>query len=173
VGGPGTQRKITSTVIQAGVEHYVPWQFGVDYDVVGRGSGQEVWDEQLDVREMLRAQSRVRWTIISTGMFTSFVFLPAFGLVDLQQNKVHALGSWDNRLTVTTPEDIGRLTALALTSRPAVDNQVIFVAGDTFTYHELANTVDQALGRAVERVLWTVPMLKADVAAHPDDTTRK
>ncbi|WP_395818174.1 ester cyclase [Archangium minus] len=173
VGGPGTQRKITSAVIQAGVEHYVPWQFGVDYDVVGRGSGQEVWDEQLDIRDMLRAQSRVRWTIISTGMFTSFVFLPAFGLVDLEQNKVHALGSWDNRLTVTTPEDIGRLTALALASRPAVDNQVIFVAGDTFTYHELADTVDQVLGRTVERVLWTVPALKAGVAAHPEDTMRK
>jgi predicted ester cyclase len=173
VGGPGTQRKITSAVIQAGVEHYVPWQFGVDYDVVGRGSGQEVWDEQLDVRAMLRAQSRVQWTIISTGMFTSFVFLSAFGLVDLQQNKVHALGSWDNRLTVTTPEDIGRLTALALASRPTVDNQVIFVAGDTFTYHELADTVDRILGRTVERILWTVPALKADTAAYPDDTMRK
>ncbi len=100
-------------------------------------------------------------------MFTSFVFLPAFGLVDLEKNKVHALGSWDNRLTVTTPEDIGRLTALALASRP-VDNQVLFVASDTFTYHELADTVDQVLGRTVERILWTVPALKADVAAHPE-----
>jgi predicted ester cyclase len=60
-----------------------------------------------------------------------------------------------------------------LASRPAVDNQVIFVAGDTFTYHELADTVDQVLGRTVERVLWTVPALQTDVAAHPDDTMRK
>lgn len=57
VGGPGTQRKITMAVLQAGVERYVPWQFGVDYDVVGRGSGQEVFDEQSDVRDMLRGQS--------------------------------------------------------------------------------------------------------------------
>jgi hypothetical protein len=53
---------------------------------VGRGSGQDVWDEQLDVREMLRAPSRTRWTIISTGMFTSFLFGPSFGLVDLENN---------------------------------------------------------------------------------------
>ena len=39
VGGPGTQRKITTAVLHAGVKRYVPWQFGVDYDVVGRGSG--------------------------------------------------------------------------------------------------------------------------------------
>jgi hypothetical protein len=44
-------------VLQAGVERYVPWQFGVDYDVVGRGSGQEVFDEQSDVRDMLRGLS--------------------------------------------------------------------------------------------------------------------
>lgn len=57
VGGAGTQRKITAAVIEAGIKRYVPWQFGVDYDLIGRGSGQEVWDEQLDVRDMLRAQS--------------------------------------------------------------------------------------------------------------------
>lgn len=173
VGGPGTQRKITAAVIAAGVAHYVPWQFGVDYDVVGRGSGQDVWDEQLDVREMLRGQSAVKWTIVSTGMFTSFVFLPAFGLVDLERNAIHALGDWEYQLTVTTPEDIGRLTALAVASRPALDDRIVFVAGDTFTYRELADTVDRVLDRKVDRVLWPLPKLEADVAAHPDDTMRK
>ncbi|MFB9915781.1 NmrA family NAD(P)-binding protein [Gluconobacter kanchanaburiensis] len=74
VGGPGTQRKITSAVLKAGVDRYVPWQFGVDYDVVGRGSGQPVFDEQSDVRDMLRCQSATRWIIVSTGIFTSFRF---------------------------------------------------------------------------------------------------
>lgn len=173
VGGPGTQLRITRAVIDAGVEHYVPWQFGVDYDVVGRGSGQDVWDEQLDVRDMLRAQHKLRWTIISTGMFTSFVFLPEFGLVDLDRNTVHALGDWQNRLTATTPEDIGRLTAEVLAARPEHDDRVVYVAGDTFSYRDLADTVDRVLGRKVDRVLWTVPHLKAEVDAHPDDTMRK
>lgn len=114
VGGSGTQRNITTAVLKAGVERYVPWQFGVDYDAIGRGSGQEVWDEQLDVRDMLRAQFRTHWTIVSTGMFTSFLFEPSFGLVDFENSRIHALGSWDNRLTVTTPEDIGRLTVSIL-----------------------------------------------------------
>ena len=30
VGGAGTQRKLTTAVLKAGVERYVPWQFGVD-----------------------------------------------------------------------------------------------------------------------------------------------
>lgn len=173
VGGPGTQRKITDAVLKAGIAHYIPGQFGVDYDRIGRGSGQDVWDEQLDVRDMLRGQDQVRWTIISTGIFTSFVFLPAFGLVDLAGNTVRALGDWDYRLTATTPQDIGHLTARIATSRPDFDDQVVFVAGDTFSYRELADTVERVLGRPMRRHCWTVPQLQADAAAHPQDTLRK
>ncbi|VVE25993.1 2'-hydroxyisoflavone reductase [Pandoraea capi] len=173
VGGPGTQRKITGAVLKAGVAHYIPWQFGVDYDVVGRGSGQDVWDEQLDVRDMLRAQDKVRWTIVSTGMFTSFVLLPAFGLVDLDAGVVHALGDPDFSLTVTTPQDIGRLTALIATSRPEFDDQVVHVASDTFTYRELASTLTQELGRPFTLSCCDITQLRADLAAHPDNTMRK
>ncbi len=173
VGGPGTQRKITAAVLQAGVDRYVPWQFGVDYDVVGRGSGQDVWDEQLDVRDMLRAQSGTHWTIVSTGMFTSFLFEPSFGLVDLENGRVHALGSWDNRLTLTTPEDIGRLTAAILAQEPPVEDEVVHVAGDTLSYAQLADTVERHLGRPVERTLWSLDRLRAEAAAHPGDGMRK
>ncbi|WMJ68951.1 aromatic alcohol reductase [Stenotrophomonas sp. 24(2023)] len=173
VGGSGTQRRITAAVLRAGVPHYIPWQFGVDYDVVGRGSGQAVWDEQLDVRGMLRGQQAVRWTIISTGMFTSFVPLPAFGLVDLQHGIVRALGDWDHQLTVTTPQDIGRLTARIAARWPAFANQVVHVAGDTFSYRELADTLERVLGRPMERELWQLAQLRADALAHPDDGMRQ
>jgi nucleoside-diphosphate-sugar epimerase len=173
VGGPGTQRKITTAVLQAGAKRYVPWQFGVDYDVVGRGSGQEVFDEQSDVRDMLRGQSATQWVIVSTGMFTSFLFEPAFGLVDLEHAKVHALGSWDNRLTVTTSDDIGRLTAAILAHEPRLENEVVYVAGDTFSYSQLADMVERHLSRDVERVLWDMDQLRSEVAAHPDDGMRK
>ena len=173
VGGPGTQRKITEAALQAGVERYVPWQFGVDYDVVGRGSGQEVFDEQSDVRDMLRGQSATQWVIVSTGMFTSFLFEPAFGLVDLERGRIHALGSWDNRLTVTTSEDIGRLTAAILAHAPPIRDEVMYVAGDTFSYAQLARMVEAHLGRDVERVLWDLGRLRSEVAMHPEDGMRK
>lgn len=173
VGGAGTQAKITTAVLQAGVERYVPWQFGVDYDVVGRGSGQPVFDEQWDVRDMLRGQSATDWIIVSTGMFTSFLFEPAFGLVDIERGKVHALGSWDNRLTVTTSDDIGRLTAAILSAEPRIRNEVVYVAGDTFSYTQLADMVERHVGRDVERVLWDMDRLRSEAAAHPDDGIRK
>ena len=169
VAGSGTQRKLTSAVLQAGVQRYVPWQFGVDYDVVGRGSGQDVWDEQLDVRDMLRRQTRTHWIIVSTGMFTSFLFEPSFGVVDLAQNTVHALGSWDNEVTVTTPDDIGRLTTAILFEEPRIVDEIVYVAGDTLSYSDVADAVDQVLGRTVERIGRTVADLKSDLAAHPTD----
>lgn len=172
VAGRGTQRKITGAVLAAGTPRFVPWQFGVDYDAIGRGSGQDVWDEQLDVRDMLRGQKRTRWTIISTGIFTSFLFDPAFGVVDLKRPAVSALGNWDNRVTVTTPDDIGRLTAAVLAAEPPVEG-ISFVAGDTLSYADLADAIEARLGRSLERRRWTVAELTRDLAAHPVDDYRK
>lgn len=170
--GAGIQRKLASAALQSDLKRFVPWQFGVDYDVIGRGSPQDLFDEQLDVRDLLRGQSRVQWLIISTGMFTSFLFEPAFGVVDLDQNTVRALGSWDTAVTVTTPEDIGRLTASIL-FEPGLANQVVFTAGDTLTYRQLAETIEQVLKRQVKREEWTLPVLKADLATAPADPIRK
>ncbi|KRW65139.1 2'-hydroxyisoflavone reductase [Pseudomonas sp. TTU2014-096BSC] len=173
VAGAGVQLKITRAVLEAGVKRYVPWQFGVDYDAIGKGSAQDLFDEQLDIRALLRAQQRTEWLIISTGMFTSFLFEPAFGVVDLARNAVHALGSWNTQVTVTTPEDIGLLTARILFTRPRLTNQVVFVAGDTLSYGQLADRVEAALDRKVHRVEWTVQKLNDDLAAAPDDQMRK
>lgn len=173
VGGPGTQRKITAAVLAAGVKRYVPWQFGVDYDTIGRGSGQDVWDEQLDVRDLLRSQDATEWVIVSTGMFTSFLFEPSFGVVDLANGTVHALGRWDTAVTVTTPEDIGPLTAAILFAEPRIANRVIFTAGDTITYGQLADILDSHLGRTLRRVEWDIPALSADLAADPDNALKK
>lgn len=169
VAGPGTQMKLTRAVLAAGVRRYFPWQFGVDYDVVGKGSGQPVFDEQYDVRQLLRAQTQTEWVIVSTGMFTSFLFQPAFGLVDIDAGVVRGLGSWTTRVTVTTPEDIGQLTTAILLEEPRIVNQVVFVAGDTVSYGELADIVETATGRQFERELLTPSRLEAACADRPDD----
>ncbi|ORB29964.1 aromatic alcohol reductase [Mycolicibacterium parafortuitum] len=171
--GPGTQRRITEAVLQAGVRRYLPWQFGADYDAIGRGSPQDLFDEQLDVRDLLRAQDVTDWVIVSTGMFTSFLFEPDFGVVDFATNTVNALGGWDNAVTVTTPEDIGVLTAEVVSARPRIANQVVYVAGDTITYRELADIVERTRGVPVTRSEWTVARLLDDLARDPDDSMRK
>jgi len=169
--GPGIQVKLTEAALQSSLVRYIPWQFGVDYDVIGYGSPQPLFDEQLDVRQMLRAQTRLQWQIISTGMFTSFLFEPALGVVDIENSTVRALGDWETAVTVTTPEDIGRLTA-RIVAEP-VGDPIIFCAGDTVTYRQLANTVENLVGRTMRREQWSVPYLRTELANNPSDAMRK
>jgi NmrA-like family len=173
VAGRSIQLKLARAALDAGVRRYFPWQFGVDYDAIGRGSAQDLFDEQLDVRDLLRSQGRTEWVIVSTGMFTSFLFEPSFGVVDRALETVHALGSWDTAVTVTTPEDIGVLTAEIVFDEPRIADRVIYTAGDTITYGRLADVVDSVLGRKVRRVEWTVPVLKDELAKDPDDPIKK
>ena len=173
VVGSSIQLKLARAVLEADVRRYIPWQFGVDYDIIGRGSVQDLFDEQLDVRDLLRSQNRTEWVIVSTGMFTSFLFDPSFGVVDLAQNTVHALGSWETAVTVTTSEDIGTLTAEIIFAEPRIINRVVYTAGDTVTYERLADIVDSVLSRKVQRVEWSVSQLKDELAKDPDDPIKK
>ncbi|MCU1793802.1 aromatic alcohol reductase [Pectobacterium polaris] len=169
VAGPGTQMKITRAVLAANVARYFPWQFGVDYDVVGRNSGHPVFDEQYDVRQLLRSQLSTKWVIVSTGMFTSFLFEPAFDVVDLERGTLHGLGSWDTKVTVTIPEDIGWLTTEILLAEPRLANEVVYVAGDTISYGQLADVVERVTGKTFKKTVWTLDKLRADLKTAPDD----
>ena len=173
----GLQIKITKAVLEAKIPRYVPWQFGVDYDLVGRGSAQPVWDEQLDVRDLLRSTSHsTAWTIISTGLFTSFLFEPSFGIVVKENEEsmaVRALGSWENGITVTTPEDIGRLTAAIVFVEPPLIDQVVYTAGDTIRYSRLAELLEEKLGLRVNRVLWDMDFLEKELNDDPDNNIKR
>lgn len=169
VGGKGTQLKITRAVLQAGVARYFPWQFGVDYARTGKGSGQPVWDEQLDVRALLRQQKQTRWVIVSTGIFTSYLFAADFGVVDFPGRVVNALGDADYALTMTTPEDIGRLTAKIYFHQPEPADQIIFVSGDTLTYRQLAQVLREYMQQDFSVKVKTKAQLLAESAASPED----
>lgn len=169
VAGPGTQIKIAHAVVDAGVNRYFPWQFGVNYDVVGKGSGQPVWDEQYDVRILLRAQKTTEWVIISTGMFTSFLFEPAFDVVNLSEKTIKALGGWETQVTVTSPEDIGRLTSEIYLHQPRIANEVLFVAGETTSYGKLAETVERVTKHTFDKSVLTLSGLLDALHLNPDD----
>ncbi|CEJ54979.1 hypothetical protein PMG11_01265 [Penicillium brasilianum] len=172
VSGQGIQLKVARAVLAAKVSRFIPWQFGVDYDAIGRGSPQDLFDEQLDVRDLLRSQRQTRWTILSTGMFTSFLFEPSFGVVDLANTVVCALGSLDNQVTVTTPEDIGRITAeivLGEETDALFADRPIFVGGDTVSYEDVARIVESLVQQPVKRDVITVEDALAALAKDPDN----
>ena len=60
---PSTQIKVAQAAIEGSVVRYFPWQFGGDYDAIGCGSPQDLFDIQLDVRDILRAQTEMEWVV--------------------------------------------------------------------------------------------------------------
>ena len=169
---PGTQLKIVRAALAAKVPRYFPWQFGVDYDTIGRGSSQDLFTEQLDVRDLLRAQDQTKWVVVSTGMFMSFLFWPSFGVVSEDRHTVKALGDWGNKVTVTTPRDIGRVVADIVYTALEVQG-VVYTAGQTLSYREVADVMDNYLGINVEREVWSVDQLKRDLEKDPQDGMKK
>ena len=171
--GRGSQIKLARAVLAAGVQRYYPWQFGVDYDAIGRGSAQDLFDEQLDVRDLLRGQSATEWVIVSTGLFTSFLFEEYFGVVEWEKGVVRALGGWENEVTVTTPEDIGKVMAEIVKEEASVRNMVLYTAGETVKYGTVADVVEKVKGEKVTRETWSVEQLKRDLESDPDNAVKK
>lgn len=173
VAGRETPMKLAKAALQSGVKRYFPWQFGVDFEVIGRGSPQDLFDAQLDVRELLGAQDQTEWVIISTGMFTSFLFEPVFEVVDFDNNTVNALGSLDNSVTLTTPEDIGTLTAEIVFFEPRFRDEIVYLSGDTLSYGQIAGILERALGRPFKSNVWTVAYLMNELKKDPTHHIKK
>lgn len=171
--GIDTPIKLARAALKAGIPRYFPWQFGADFDAIGRGSPQDIFDAQIDVRDLLRSQHQTEWVIISTGIFMSYLFEPDFGVVDLKNDAVHALGSLDNTMTLTTPDDIGMLTAAIVFATPRIRNEIVYIAGDTVTYSEVADKLQAALGRPFSRSEWSEQYLMDKLARDPQDMMSK
>lgn len=86
---------------------------------------------------------------------------------------VRALGGWENRVTVTTPGDIGRLTAEIVFFEPRFRDDVVFTAGETLSYRRVAEIVEDVLGTKVKREAWTVEQLKEDLKKDPENVMQK
>ncbi|AMR30385.1 2'-hydroxyisoflavone reductase [Mucilaginibacter sp. PAMC 26640] len=172
-GAGGFQLKLTRAVLEAGVKRYFPWQFGVDFEIIGRGSAQDLFDEQLDVRELLRSQKATRWVIVSTGLFTSYLFEPFFGVVNLDTKTITALGSWDTAVTVTTPEDIGKLTAEIFFDEPQIADRIVYIGGDTITYGQLADLAETLAGEKFKREVITISELNDGLKNDPENFVKK
>lgn len=171
--GRDTPMKVARAAVKSGIPRYLPWQFGVDFDAIGRGGPQDLFDAQLDVREYLRAQTTMEWVVISTGMFTSYLFEPEFGVVDLAGRKVNALGSAANAVTLTTPEDIGAMTARVVFHTPRIRNEIVYLAGDTISYGQLPEILQKTFGAPFELRVWGVPELMQELANDPSNMIKK
>jgi hypothetical protein len=160
---------------------FFPWQFGVDYDVTGDGEGlMPLFGAQKSVRDLLRSQNSIDWTIVSTGIFMSFLFQDFWGIVARpshasQEDRVtvRALRDWEHGVTVTDVDDIGRVMGRIVARDVAARNKVVYVAGETVRYGELADVVEKVTGKVVVREICGVKYLDEEVKKDPEDEIKK
>ncbi|KAK6537792.1 hypothetical protein TWF694_010699 [Orbilia ellipsospora] len=168
----GTPTKVTTAVRDAGVKYYIPWQFGIDYDVVGPTAAGGLFAEQYWIRKFLREENQgMQWNIISNGLFTSFIFYEPFGVFDKKGNSITALGGWDNKVTITAAEDIGKVTAAIVYER--LDGKggdgIQYIAGETLTYGQVADAIEEKMGGRVERKVLDVRAAKSILERDPEN----
>jgi len=156
---------------------FFPWQWGVDYDVTGDGEGlMPLFGAQKEVRDLLRSEAEdanVRWTVVSTGIFMSFLFEPFWGIVDREKMVVRALRGWEHKVGVTDVHDIGRVLARIVGGDVDAENKVVYVAGDTVSYGGLAEIVGRVSGREVEKEVWNIEELEEELRKDPENGIKK
>jgi len=169
----GTQLKVTRSALAAGVDEYIPWQWGVDYDAIGKSGGLGLFAEQCDVRNLLRAQSTTKWFILSCGVFMSFLFEDFWGVVVRNEqgeiNGVRALGALDHNITASTVEGIARCNAELVLVDTQERNKAVYIACDTMRYDEFADLIERVVGREVKRDVWTTDWLREQAEKEPED----
>ncbi len=72
-------------------------------------------------------------------------------------------------MTVTSPADIGRLTTAIYLHQPQIVNEVVFVAGETTSYRQLADTVERVTQQTFSKAVHTLPALLEQLRTDPDD----
>ena len=172
----GTQLKLAKAIIAAGVPLYFPWQYGLDYDAIGQEGGNGLFAEQCQVRELLRSQSTTQWVIVTVGIFMSFIFEDFWGVVSRQDDGkiiVTALHSFDDCFTTTAAEDIGKAVAELALNEEEERNQVVYIAGETLTYSDLANRVAEASGKQVTRTIRPLHMSRRESNDDPENKLKK
>ncbi|KAI4925248.1 hypothetical protein J4E85_007125 [Alternaria conjuncta] len=161
---------------------FFPWQWGVDYDVIGDGEGlMPLFGAQRDVRNLLRKkadENNVKWTVVSTGIFMSFLFEQFWGIVDRSKEGegkvvVRCLRDWDHKVTVTDVNDIGRVLARIISRDVEAEDGVMYIAGDTVSYGQLADIVKRVSGKQVEQEAWSMDHLKKELDSAPGDGIKK
>ena len=152
----------------AGVRHFLPSDFGSDYDNIPQSSAiyEPIVKPKMGVHEAVK-QSGMDWTFIANGWFAEVVYsFPGMG-VDVAARTVTAPASFSTTTAITALADIGRLTAAAILD-PAVRNQQLYF-GRQYTFEQIAQALEKGTGDKVTRKVRSKEEMEAALASNPGD----
>ena len=145
---------------EAGVERFVPSEFGYIYE------WEQFWPTDTVHKTMSRQKAFIRRMIEMTGM--DFTIIPA-GLWPeyYMLEPVGVMGDGVQKFSWSTGRDVGRIIPHVL-AHPASRNAICPVAATAYcSWNELLDTRERLLGRAVARNHLSAAQWQAAYAAHP------
>jgi nucleoside-diphosphate-sugar epimerase len=74
---------------------------------------------------------------------------------------------------VTDVHDIGRVMGRIVARDIDGENEVLYVAGDTVSYGDLADIVGRVSGKEVEKEEWSIEYMEEEVKKDPEDGIKK
>jgi len=151
---------------KAGVKWFVPSEFGVDHEIIGRGSVMAYFDDKIAHSEAIH-EAGLDVMHVNTGNFAEYVLSPFSGL-DLANSTQTAQGGADVAFNTTPLAEVGRQVADAIVTGRG-RNQTIHT-GETITYAQLGDLVERITGKKLTRKVRTVAEAHAEIAANPQNT---
>ena len=167
-GNYDTQLALIEAAKAAGVTHFIPSDFGTDYDNVPNNSVfyDMIAQPKLAIHEAVR-KSGLEWTLIANGWFAEILYgMSAMG-VDSKARTVAAPVSFDTLTTLTALADVGRLTAAAIVDPNTRNKQLYF--GQQYSYDQIAQALEKATGDTVTRKVRSKEEMEAAIAKNPKD----
>ena len=156
------QLSLLQACVIAGVQRFIPSDFGPAWaDFPDPNPLSVTQQSKLAIQKAVEA-SGLDWLNVVCGFFYHLTIHPFAG-VDLAHASIMAPRSFDCRLTATDTSDVGLVLAEALLRNE--HRQHIRIAGQTFTWQELADVIDEETGVKLERRVATMAKIDEKLAA--------
>lgn len=128
-------------------KRFIPSEFGGNVEEFPEAPD-SMFKYNLAIKEILRAQQEIEWTVISLGLLMDYIVPPAnryhadfeFAPVSYSQKTISFPGSGDDKLALTSVRDVARAVA-ALLKNPAKWRPYTYVQGEVASWFEIAESI--------------------------------
>ena len=169
VGGHalGLQLSLIQAAQQAGVQHFIPSEFGVDAGAMGTGGPLSGLLAGKRAAQQAVRDSGMGWTVVCSSAFSELILSTPFFGVDVANRTVTAPASFDTAISTAPMADIAQVTAQALLD-PAARGVTIYV-GEPITFQELTDVLERVTATQFTRAIRTKEEAQKALDGNPRD----
>lgn len=140
-GALSEQIKYIDAAKAAGVQRFIPSEFGVDSD--HHSASVSVLALKAPVREHLR-KSGLEYTLVFNGFFTEYAFSPFLGF-DFAAKTVTTVGDGDVPFSFTGESEVGKFVAALLADEDTerTKNKSVFIESGKLTWNQAIALVEE------------------------------